>query len=129
MIKSVFLPFGGDAEGDITFESPEKMADLHSSADTHDGVEMVGHGHGDKRRPATLLFQATDCFHHEPPAPSIIKMACSSVLMAKGDEDGVAVAGPRRASMGERFSYAVVHPDEGGLLGGAVEAGNYSGTG
>jgi hypothetical protein len=62
---------------------------------------MVGHGHGDKRRPATLLFQATDCFHHESPAASIIKMTYSSVLMAKGDEDGVCIAGPGGASMGE----------------------------
>ena len=101
MIKSVFLPFGGDAEGDITFESPEKMADLHASADAHDGVEMVGHGHGDKRRPATLLFQASDCFQYESPAASIIKMACSSVFMAKGDEDGVGIACPGGARVGE----------------------------
>jgi hypothetical protein len=56
MIEPVFLPFGGDAEGDVTFESPEKMADLHASAYVHDGVEMVGHGHGDKRCPAVLFF-------------------------------------------------------------------------
>ena len=101
MIKSVFLPFGGDAEGDITFESPEKMADLHASAYAHDGVEMVGHGHGDKRRPATLRFQATNCFHHESPATRSIKMTYSSVLMAKGDENRVCIAGPGGASMGE----------------------------
>jgi hypothetical protein len=101
MIEPILLPFGGNAEGDITFESPEKMADLHASAYAHDGVEMVGHGHGDKRRPATLLFQATDCFHYESPAPSIIKMAYSSVLMAKGDEDGVGIACPGGARVGE----------------------------
>ena len=101
MIKPVFLPFGGNAKGDITFESPEKMADLHASAYAHDGVEMVGHGHGDKRRPATLLFQATDCFQHDSPTPGIIKMAYPSVLMAKGDEDGVGIAYPGGARVGE----------------------------
>jgi hypothetical protein len=101
MIEPILLPFGGNAEGDITFESPEKMADLHASAYAHDGVEMVGHGHGDKRRPATLLFQATDCFHYESPAPTIIKMAYSSVLMAKGDEDGVGTACPGGAHVWE----------------------------
>ena len=94
MIKSVFLPFGGDAEGDITFESPEKMTDLHASAYPHDGVEMVGHGHDDKRRPATLLFQARRRFEDDAPATGIIEMTYSSVRMAKGDEDGVGVAGP-----------------------------------
>ena len=101
MIEPILLPFGGNAEGDITFESPEKMADLHASAYAHDGVEMVGHGHGDKRRPAALLLEACRRFEDDAPAPSIIKMAYSSVLMAKGDEDGVGIACPGGARVGE----------------------------
>ena len=101
MIESVPLPFGGDAEGDVTFESPEQVADVQALSDAHDGVEMVRHGQGDQRRPAALFLKPRRRFEDDAPATGIVEMTYSSVLMAKGDKYGVGVAGPGGASMGE----------------------------
>ena len=94
MVETVFLPFRSYAERDVPFESPEQMADLQALSYAHDGMKMVRHGHCHKRRPAALFFQADDCFQHESPATSIIKMTRSAVLVAKSYEDRVFIADP-----------------------------------
>jgi hypothetical protein len=101
MIESVPLPFGRDTEGDVSFESPEQVFDLHALSDAHDGVEVVRHGQGDQRRPAALFLKPRRRFEDDTPAAGIIEMTYSSVLMAKGYKYGVGVAGPGGASMGE----------------------------
>jgi hypothetical protein len=101
MIESVPLPFGGDTEGDVPFESPEQVSDLHALSDAHDGVEMVRHGQGDQRRPAALFLKPRRRFEDDTPAAGIVKMVRTSVFMAERDEDGVDIAGPRRAMMRE----------------------------
>ena len=101
MVEPILLPFGGDAERDVPFESPEQVSDFHALSDAHDGMEMIRHGHGNQRRPATLFFQAADCFSYEAPAACIIKMVRASVFMAERDEYRVGFACPSGAMMGE----------------------------
>ena len=104
MVKSVFLPFGGDAEGDITFESPEKMADFHASANAHDGVEMIRHGQRDQGCPAALLLQPRRRFEDDAPATRIIEVMRAAKLVAQRDENRVGFAGPGWTMVRERLA-------------------------
>ena len=94
MIESVPLPFGGDTEGDVSFESPEQVSDLHALSDAHDGVEVVRHGQGDQRRPAALLLEARRRFEDDTPAAGIIEVMRAAKLVAQCDENRVGYAGP-----------------------------------
>ena len=51
MIEPVLLPFGGDTEGDVAFESPEKVTDVQALPNPHDGMEVVRHGRGYTEKP------------------------------------------------------------------------------
>jgi hypothetical protein len=101
MIEPVLLPFGGDTEGDVPFESPEQVSDLHALSDAHDGVEMVGHGQRDQGCPAALLFKARRPFEDDAPATGIIEVVRAAKLVAQRDEDRVGCTGPGWAMVGE----------------------------
>jgi hypothetical protein len=101
VVEAIFLPFRGDAEGDVPFESPEQVSDFHALSDAHDGVEMIRHGQGDQGGPAALFLKPRRRFEDDAPAAGVVKMVRTSVFMAERDEDGVDIAGPRRAMMRE----------------------------
>jgi hypothetical protein len=82
MVEPIPLPFGGDAERDVTFESPEQVADVQALSDAHDGMEMIRHGHGNQRRPAALLLEACRRFEDDTPAARIVEVMRTSKLVA-----------------------------------------------
>jgi hypothetical protein len=96
-VETIFLPFSADAEGDVPFESPEQVFDLHALSDAHDGVEMIRHGQGDQRRPATLFLNPRRRFEDNAPAAGIIEVMRAAKLVAQCDECRLGFAGPRGA--------------------------------
>jgi len=44
MVETVSLPFGGDAERDVTLEPPKQIGDFNASTDAHDCVKVIRHG-------------------------------------------------------------------------------------
>ena len=94
MIEPVLLPFGGDTEGDVAFESPEKVTDVQALPNPHDGMEVVRHGQGEQRRPAALFLKPHRRFEDDTPAAGVIKVMRAAKLVAQCDENRVGYAGP-----------------------------------
>jgi len=94
MIEPVLLPFGGDTEGDVAFESPEKVTYVQALTNPHDGMEVVRHGQGDQRRPAALFLKPRRRFEDDTPAAGIIEVMRAAKLVAQCDENWVGYAGP-----------------------------------